>query len=124
LCPHHNISGGKVRSRKVRPSAHRAITALRLAAQCLPPSHSALGAFFRRLKTRLGAPKAITATARKLARLVYRLLKYGADYVAQGMEEYEQACGERTLQNLLRTAKALGSKLLPTIDAVSPEALM
>jgi transposase len=91
LCPHPKISGGKILSRKVRPSANRAATALRLAAQCLHHSHSALGAFFRRLQARLGAPKAITATAHKLARLVYRLLKYGEDYVAQGMAEYEQA---------------------------------
>ena len=94
LCPHHKVSGGKVLSRKVRPSANRAATALRLAAHCLHHSHSALGAFFRRLKARLGAPKAITATAHKLARLVYRLLKYGEDYVAQGMAEYEQAYRE------------------------------
>ncbi len=119
LCPHHKISGGKVLSRKVRPSANRAATALRLAAQCLHHSHSALGAFFRRLKTRLGAPKAITATAHKLARLVYHLLKYGEDYVAQGMAEYEQAYRERTVQNLLRKAKALGYKLLPLTEGTS-----
>jgi len=122
LCPHHKISGGTILSRKVRPSANRAATALRLAAQCLPHSHSALGAFFRRLKTRLGAPKAITATAHKLARLVYRLLKYGADYVAQGMEEYEQAYRQRTVQHLVRKAKALGYKLLPLADAAAQEA--
>jgi len=122
VCPHHKLSGGKVLSRKVRPSANRAATALRLAAQCLHHSHSALGAFFRRLKTRLGAPKAVTATAHKLARLVYRLLKYGADYVAHGMEEYEQAYRERTLQNLIRKAKALGYKLLPTTAATPQEA--
>jgi hypothetical protein len=107
----------------VRPSANRAATALRLAAQCLHHSHSALGAFFRRLKARLGAPKASTATAHKLARLVYRLLKYGKDYVAQGMTEYEQAYREGTVQNLMRKAKALGYKLLPTTDAAAQEVL-
>jgi transposase len=122
LCPHHKISGGKILSRKVRPSANRAATALRLAAHCLHHSPSALGAFFRRLKTRLGAPKAVTATAHKLARLVYRLLKYGADYVAHGMEEYEHAYRERTLQHLIRKAKALGYKLLPTTAATPQEA--
>jgi transposase len=122
LCPHHKISGGKVLSRKVRPSANRAATALRLAAQCLHHSHSALGAFFRRLKARLGAPKAITATAHKLARLVYRLLKYGEDYVAQGMAEYEQTYRERIVQNLARKAKALGYKLLPATDPTAQEA--
>jgi transposase len=70
VCPHHKISGGSVLSRKIRPSANRAATALRVAAQCLPHSHRALGAFVRRLPTRLGAPKALTATAHKLARLL------------------------------------------------------
>ncbi len=79
LCPHHKISGGKVLSRKVRPSANRAAMALRLAANCLHQSQSALGAFFRRVKARLGTPKAIVATAHKLARLVYRLLKNGEE---------------------------------------------
>jgi transposase len=122
LCPHHKISGGKILSRKVRPSANRAASALRLAAQCFHHSQSALGAFLRRLKTRVGAPKAVPATAHKLARLVYRVLKYGEAYVAQGMTEYEQAYRERTLQNLIRKAKALGYKLLPTTAATTQEA--
>jgi len=70
LCPQHKISGGKVLSRRVRPGAHRVTVARRLAARTLHHSQSALGAFFRRLKARLGTPKAITATAHKLARLV------------------------------------------------------
>ncbi|HEV8717842.1 MAG TPA: IS110 family transposase [Candidatus Binatia bacterium] len=122
LCPHHKISGGKVLSRKVRPGANRAALALRLAANCLHQSQSALGAFFRRLKARLGTPKAIVATAHKLARLGYRLLKYGEAYVAQGMAEYEQAYRERTVQNLVRKAKALGYKLLPVTAAATQEA--
>jgi transposase len=70
LCPQHTISGGQVLSRRVRPGAHRVTVALRLAARTLHHSQSALGAFFRRMKVRLGTPKAITATAHKLARLV------------------------------------------------------
>jgi transposase len=70
LCPQHQISGGQVLSRRVRPGAPRVTVALRLAARSLHRSQSALGAFFRRMKARLGAPKAITATAHKLARLV------------------------------------------------------
>jgi ribosomal 50S subunit-associated protein YjgA (DUF615 family) len=81
-----------------------------------------LGAFFRRVKTRLGAPKARVATAPKLARLGYRLLKHGEEYVAQGMAEYEQAYRERTVQNLVRKAKALGYKLLPATDTAAQEA--
>jgi transposase len=123
LCPHHKISGGKVLSRKVRPSANRAATALRLAASCLPHSHSALGTFFRRLTARLGTPKALPATAHKLAPLVYRLRKHGEAYVAQGMAEYEQAYRERTLHHLLRKAKALGDKRLPTSDPTPQEEL-
>ena len=122
LCPLHKISGGKVLSRKVRPSANRAAVALRLAASCLHHSQSALGAFFRRLKARLGTPKAIVATAHKLARLVYRLLKHGEAYVAQGMEDYEQAYRDRVVKHLLRKAKELGYQLLPTNTQTAPEA--
>ena len=86
LCPQHQISGGKVLSRRVRPGAHRVTVALRLAARSLHHSQRALGAFFRRMKARLGTPKAITATAHKLARLVYSLLQHGSAYVQQGLE--------------------------------------
>ena len=122
-CPHPKVSGGKVLSRTRRPRANWAATALQLAAHGLHPSQSALEAFFRRLKARLGAPKAITATAPKLARFVYRLLKYGEDYGAQGRAEDEPAYRERTVQNLMRKAKALGYKLLPTTDAAAQEVL-
>jgi transposase len=121
-CPLHKISGGKVLSRKVRPSANRAAVALRLAASCLHHSQSALGAFFRRLKARLGPPKALVATAHTLARLVYRLLKHGEAYVAQGMEDYERAYRDRVVKHLLRKAKELGSQLLPTNTKTAPEA--
>jgi transposase len=112
LCPQHKISGGRVLSRKVRPGVNRAAQAFRLAARGLERSQSALGAFFRRLKSRLGAPKAITAAAHKLARLVYSLLKHGQAYVAQGLEEYERAFQERQVRNLSRKAHELGYTLL------------
>jgi hypothetical protein len=70
LCPQHQIAGGKVLSRRVRPGAPRVTVALRLAASSLHPSQRALGAFFRRMQVRLGTPKAIPATAHTLARLV------------------------------------------------------
>jgi len=73
LSPQHKIAGGKVLSRQVRPGAHRVAVALRLAARTVQQARTALGAFYRRLRSRLGAPKAITATAHKLARLVYSL---------------------------------------------------
>jgi transposase len=67
LCPQHKIAGGTVRSRRVRPGAHRVTVALRLAARSVHHSQRACGAFFRRRKARLGTPTAITATAHKLA---------------------------------------------------------
>ena len=114
LCPHHRVSGGKVLSRRTKPCANRAATALRLAAACLHHSQSALGAFFRRMKARMGAPKAITATAHKLARLIYTMLKYGTAYVRQGMDEYEQQYHDRMVKNMTRRAKALGYTLVKT----------
>jgi transposase len=119
LCPNHRISGGKVLSRRTRPCANRAAAALRLAAAALHRSQSALGAFLRRLKGRVGAPKAITATAHKLARLVYSLLKHGTEYVTQGMQEYEQRYRERVVRNLTRRAKEMGYAL---VQAVAPAA--
>jgi transposase len=112
-CPQHQISGGKVLSRRVRPGAPRVTVALRLAARCLHHSQSALGAFFRRMKARLGTPKAITATAHKLARLVYSLLKHGSAYVQQGMDAYEAQYRERKITTMARHAKALGYTLVP-----------
>lgn len=122
LCPNHRISGGKVLSRRTKPCANRAAAALRLAAYALHRSQSALGAFLRRLKARVGAPKAITATAHKLARLVYSLLKHGTAYVTQGMAEYERDYRERVVRNLSRRAKELGYGLValgePTVEPV------
>jgi hypothetical protein len=115
LCPQHNISGGKVRSRRVRPGAHRVTVALRLAARSLHHSQSALGAFFRRMKARLGTPKAITAAAHKLARLVYHLLKHGSAYVQQGLENYEAQYHERRVKTMAKQAKVLGYPLVPLV---------
>jgi transposase len=122
LCPLHQISGGKVLSRKVRPRANRAARALRLAASGLPHSPSALGAFFRRLKARLGTPTAVVATAHNLARLVYRLWKHGEAYGTPGRAEYEHAYRERVVKKLARKAKELGYQLLPTSERVTQDA--
>jgi hypothetical protein len=85
----------------------------RLAARGLHASKSALGAFYRRMRARLGAPKALVATAHKLARLVYALLTRGEAYVAQAMDDYERTYEARKLQGLERAAKALGYRLEP-----------
>jgi transposase len=113
LCPQHNISGGKVLARRVRPGAHRVTVALRLAARTLHHAQSALGAFFRRMKARLGTPKAITATAHKLARLVSSLLQHGSAYVQQGLDAYETQYRERQITTMTTQAKALGYPLVP-----------
>jgi transposase len=107
-CPHHRVSGGKVFSRGTQPSANRVATALRLAASCLQRSQSALGAFCRRMKARLGTPKAITATAHKLARLIYTMLKPGTAYVRQRLADYAQHDRDRMVQRWTRRAQALG----------------
>ena len=89
LCPDNRITGGKVIRKGTRHVVNRAATALRLAATTLLRSQSYLGAQYRRLRGKLGAPKAITAMAHKLARLVYRLLKWGHEYVDKGLQYYE-----------------------------------
>lgn len=114
LCPNNRITGGRVHSRRVRPGVNRAGQALKVAAQSLHHSKSALGAYFRRMKARLGPQKAIVATAHKLARLIYRLLKYGEAYVAQSEAQYQQLTRERALQQLTRRAQHLGFALVCT----------
>lgn len=110
-CPPHRVSGGKSLSRRTQVGAHRAATALRRAASGLHHRQRARGAFFRRLKARRGTPKAITATAPKLARLVYTRLKHGTAYVAQGMAEDEHRSQERVVQPWTRRANTLGYAL-------------
>ena len=113
LSPGNKITGGKRLSGKTKPSANRAATAFRLAAYSLANSKTALGAFYRRLRNRLGAPKAITATAHKLARLFYRLLKTRTPFIDVGQDYYEQQYRERTTRNLKKRAAALGYQLIP-----------
>ena len=107
------MSGGKVQSSKTKPTANRAAAALRLAAASRYRSRSALGAYLRRMTARLGKPAAITATAHKLARLIYSMLRYGTEYVDRGQDYYERAYKERVVQNLTRRAKELGFVLVP-----------
>jgi transposase len=112
LCPQHHQTGGKVKSSRTRPGSNRAAQALRLAANGLQRSSSGLGAFHRRLKGRLGAAKAITATAHKLGRLVYWMLKHGMGYVKQTQEQYEQQQRDRQIRNLKRRAQQLGLQIV------------
>ncbi|GCA94036.1 transposase [Microcystis aeruginosa] len=112
LCPGSRITGGKVKSSQTRQVVNRAANAFRIAAQALSRSNSALGAFYRRLRGRLGAPKAITATAHKLARMFYRLWTTRQAYCDPGADYYEQQYRERMVNNLKKKAQSLGFELV------------
>lgn len=111
LCPGSKISGGKVLSAKTKKCASRAAHYLRLAAYSLHNSKTAIGAFFRRKKSQLGPAKAITATAHKLARIIYHMLKTGTEYKDVGQDYYEERYKNRVIANLKRRAKQLGYEL-------------
>ena len=119
LSPNNRVTGGKVISSKTKPSANRAVAALRLAANALHRSDSALGAFLRRKKAQLGAPKAITATAHKLARIIYSMLRYGQQYVDAGAEYYDSQYRQRALRAAKRRAAQLRFQLVPLSDALA-----
>jgi transposase len=108
LCPQFKKTGGKVKSSRTRLGKNRAATALRLAAWGLVRSKSYLGAYVRRQRSRLGAPKAITATAHKLARIVYSLLRYGMAYMKREEEAYAAEVRAKLEQSFHRRAKELG----------------
>jgi len=112
LCPDNRISGDKILSKGTRHVVNRAATALRMAATTLLNSRSYLGAQYRRLRTKLGAPKAITAMAHKLARLVYRMLKYGQEYVDKGMQYYEDRYRTQQVELLKKKAAKLGLQIV------------
>ncbi len=112
LCPGTKITGGKLISGKTRRSANRAAQALRLAAAALRTSQSALGAYFRRLCARMDKPKAVTAAAHKLARLIYTMLTKGEEYTDQGQDYYEERYRERVLRQLSKRAEKLGMRLV------------
>ena len=113
LCPGTKITGGKLLSGKTRRCANRAAQALRLAAAALRSSKSALGAYFRRLCSRMDKPKAVTAAAHKLARLIYTMLTKGEEYTDQGQDYYEERYRERVLRALSQRAAKLGLKMVP-----------
>ena len=113
LSPQNRISGGKILSRSSRKFINRAAQALRMAANSLTNSKSALGAFLRRLRFRLGPAKAIAATAHKLARIVYHMLKFGQEYVDAGEKYYEEMYRNRVVKSLQKRAQSLGYALVP-----------
>jgi transposase len=112
LAPHNKVSGGRRLSSKTQPSANRAAVILRMAAMNLGRTETALGAFYRRLAYRVGKAKAITATARKLAILVYRTLKDGLLYQDPGAAAYDAQHRARVLRRLRQRAANLGFALV------------
>jgi transposase len=112
LAPHNKISGGRLLSSRTPPSANRAAAILRVAAMSLGRTQTALGAFYRRLAYRIGKAKAITATARKLAILVYRTLKGELVYQDPGATAYDARHRESVLRRLRQRAAALGFSLV------------
>jgi transposase len=112
LAPNPRKSGGRVLRSATRPNAQRAATALRLAARALAHSKSALGAFYRRLRARIGAPKAITAAAYKIAKLFYRMIKSKCPYQDVGQAAYDERFRQRRLRSLQRMAADLGFQLI------------
>lgn len=112
LAPKNKISGGRLLSSRTQPSANRAAAILRMAAMSLGRTATALGAFYRRLAARRDKPRAITATARKLAILVYRALKGELVYRDPGADHYHAAQRVRVLRSLRHRAEALGFELV------------
>jgi hypothetical protein len=112
LCPGTKITGGKTMSGKTKRVANRAAQALRLAAAGLRTSQSALGAYYRRMCSRMDKPKAVTAAAHKLARLIYTMLTRGEEYTDQGQAYYEERYRQRVLHNLAQRANKMGMKLV------------
>lgn len=113
LCPGSCITGGKVKNSRTRRVVNRAANACRMAAVAAGKTRSALGAFYRRLRTRLGTPQAITATADKLARIFYRLWRFGGAYDdPPGIDYYEQRYQEHIVKSLRQKAQAMGFDLL------------
>jgi transposase len=102
----------KSRIRATRKVCNRAADTLRLCAQSLTFSKSALGAKYRRLKAKLGAPKAIVAMAHHLARLVYRILRYGQNYVEKGIHHYELKFRLQRIKWLKKEAQSLNLQLV------------
>ena len=113
LAPGTKISGGKLLSGKTARTVNRAAQALRLSAASLRRSQSALGAYFRRLCARMDKPKAVTATAHKLARLIYAMLTKGEEYTDAGQAYFEERYRERALRSLRQRAQQMGMQIVP-----------
>jgi transposase len=115
LCPNNKITGGKVQQTSVQKTHNRATIALRVAASSLAKSNSSLGAFYRRMRARIGPSAAVTATAHKLARIFYVMVKEKTAYQDLGATYYEQRFRNQVLHNLTKQASRLGFRLEPAL---------
>ncbi len=113
FCPAHEISGGRVLSRKTRKVKSRLAEAFRMSAQALHKSQSYLGDFYRRMRSKLGAPKAITAAAHKLARIVYHLVTMKEPYNESVFDKMNERILKQQKAKLIKKAKAMGLVLVP-----------
>jgi transposase len=113
LCPGTKISGGKILTARTRRATNRVRQALKLAAMSLSRNSSALGAFYRRLCSRMDKPRANTAVAHKLARMIYFMLTRGEAYVDKGQQQYEEQQRQRSIAALQRRAASLGFAIMP-----------
>lgn len=114
LCPGTKISGGKTLDRRTKRNPNRAALAFRIAASSLARSQTALGAFYRRIRSRTDGRRAVTATAHKIARIYYSMLTKGTAYVEAGQQAYEQLYKERRIKALKKQAHSLGYQLQPS----------
>ena len=112
LCPDNRISGDKIIGKGRLPTNNRVSIALKMAASSLRQSNTYIGAQFRRLRTRLGAPIAIKAMAAKLARVIYRMLRHGMKYVDQGAAFYEAQHRQLQIKQLKWKAAKLGFQIV------------
>lgn len=119
LCPGTRISGNKRLSGASKRIPNRVARALKLAALGLSRSHCSMGAYYRKLALKMGSPKAITAVAHKLARIVYAMLSGQAEYVKEDQAKHEARYRDRAIKNLLKRAQELGLVLTP--QAVSDQ---
>ena len=112
LCPHNDKTGRKIIKSRTKKTQNRAAAALRVAAQSLSRSNSALDAYHRRMRAKLGGLQAATATAHKLARIIYSMLENQTEYVDPGQGYYEEQARQRAIESLKRKAKDLGFDLV------------
>jgi len=113
LSPENKKTGGKVFYSSTKKTKNRANKALRMAAFALAKANCALGAFYRRVRAKHGGPAAITATAHKLARIIYKMLRDKVEFIDLGADYYEEKFKSCIIHNLKNKAKSLGYQLVP-----------